>query len=58
MQDEKKPNPHQNENATVPRKPYVPPEVRPLGRMSDRTLGIGGSNFDPGHNNNTKRGAG
>jgi hypothetical protein len=36
----------------------VPPEVRSLGRMSDRTLGVGGSRFDPGHSNNTKLGMG
>jgi hypothetical protein len=41
-----------------PKKPYVPPEVRSLGRMSDRTLGVGGSRFDPGHSNNTKLGMG
>ena len=40
------------------RKPYVAPEVRPLGRMTDRTLGIGGSRFDPGHDNNIKHGVG
>jgi hypothetical protein len=41
-----------------PRKLYTPPEVLPLGRMSDRTLGINGSRADPGHDNNTKLGLG
>ena len=58
MEGGQKPDREPKEKAPVPRKPYVPPEVRPLGRMSDRTLGIGGSTFDPGHHNNTKRGAG
>jgi hypothetical protein len=58
MEDAHKPDREPKEKAGVPRKPYVAPEVRPLGRMSDRTLGIGGSVFDPGHNNNTKRGVG
>lgn len=40
------------------RKPYVAPEVRLLGRLSDRTLGIGGSNRDHGQSNNTKFGNG
>jgi hypothetical protein len=56
--DNKK-EPDQQPSPPLPdRKPYVPPEVRPLGRMSDRTLGVGGSNFDPGHNNNNKHGVG
>ncbi len=46
------------EPALPSKKPYDPPEVRSLGRMSDRTLGVGGSRFDPGHNNNTKLGMG
>jgi hypothetical protein len=58
MENEKKLEASLPQQPTLPRKPYVPPEVRPLGRMSDRTLGIGGSRFDPGHNNNTKQGVG
>jgi hypothetical protein len=56
---ENKKEPDQQPSPPFPdRKPYVPPEVRPLGRMSDRTLGVGGSNFDPGHSNNNKHGVG
>ena len=58
MKNNKEPNPQPHETPVKNKTPYVPPEVRSLGRMSDRTLGIGGSNFDPGHNNNTKRGVG
>jgi hypothetical protein len=58
MENEKKTKPPSSQPTPASRKPYVPPEVRPLGRMSDRTLGIGGSRFDPGHNNNTKQGVG
>jgi hypothetical protein len=56
---------NKNESESTPsqpppprRKDYVPPEVRSLGRMSDRTLGVGGSRFDPGHHNNNKTGIG
>jgi hypothetical protein len=58
MEEARKPDNNQKENVNLSRKPYVPPEVRLLGRMSDLTLGVGGSRFDPGHNNNTKRGMG
>jgi hypothetical protein len=54
-------HPMQSESSDVPaagRKPYTPPEVVLLGRMSDRTLGVNGSRFDPGHNNNNKFGMG
>jgi hypothetical protein len=46
------------DSSGAPRKSYTPPEVRLLGRMSDRTLGINGSRFDPGHHNNSKLGMG
>jgi hypothetical protein len=36
------------------RKVYVKPEVRLLGRMSDRTLGNIGSSRDANHNRVTK----
>jgi hypothetical protein len=58
MENSKEPDPQSQRADLQPKKPYVPPEVRSLGRMSDRTLGIGGSNPDPGHHNNTKRGVG
>jgi hypothetical protein len=58
MEDKKEPNQESTPPMPPSRKPYVPPEVRPLGRMSDRTLGIGGSRIDPGHNNNIKHGLG
>jgi len=57
MENKKEPD-QQSHHPLPQRKPYVAPEVRPLGRMSDRTLGVGGSNFDPGHNNNNKHGVG
>jgi hypothetical protein len=37
------------------RKAYVKPEVRLLGKMSDRTLGNRGSLADKGHNRVTRR---
>jgi hypothetical protein len=56
-----------NPNPSVPRhflpdaskrRPYTTPRLRFLGRMSDRTLGTGGSNADMGQMNNTKMGVG
>jgi hypothetical protein len=38
-----------------PRKPYVAPEVRLLGRMSERTLAGGGSKADSNTSRGTKR---
>jgi len=58
MENNKKPEPQSSSPTPSTRKPYSAPEVRPLGRMSDRTLGVGGSNFDPGHHNNAKHGVG
>lgn len=58
MENEKEPETPSSEPIRPLRKPYISPEVRPLGRMTDRTLGIGGSRFDPGHNNSTKTGVG
>jgi hypothetical protein len=58
MEDKKEPNQESTPPMSPSRKPYVRPEVRPLGRMSDRTLGVGGSRFDPGHHNNNKTGVG
>ena len=58
---EQRPDGTKSEKSEKPptlRKPYTPPEVHPLGRMSDRTLGINGSRFDPGHDNNSKFGMG
>jgi hypothetical protein len=52
------PDPAPLDTGLASRKPYTPPEVRLLGRLSDRTLGVNGSRFDPGHNNNTKFGMG
>jgi hypothetical protein len=58
MENNKESDPQSGRPELPPKKPYNPPEVRSLGRMSDRTLGIGGSRFDPGHDNNTKTGVG
>jgi hypothetical protein len=58
MENKKEPDPQSQRADLQPKKPYVPPEVRSLGKMSDRTLGVGGSRFDPGHSNNTKLGMG
>ncbi len=58
MENENESESQPSQPPPLQRKAYVPPEVRSLGRMSDRTLGIGGSRFDPGHNNNTKTGIG
>jgi hypothetical protein len=56
--NQKEPKSGRSDGPVTPRKPYTPPEVLSLGRMSDRTLGINGSRPDPGHDNNTKFGFG
>jgi hypothetical protein len=37
---------------------WQPMELRPVGRISQLLRGENGSNFDPGHSNNTKKGGG
>jgi hypothetical protein len=58
MENKNESDPQSQRADLQPKKPYEPPQVRSLGKMSDRTLGVGGSRRDPGHNNNTKLGAG
>jgi hypothetical protein len=38
------------------RKAYEKPVLERCGPVNELTLGVGGSNWDPGHANNTKRG--
>ena len=39
------------------RKPYKAPRLEKFGNISKLTAGVGGSNFDPGHSSQTKRGS-
>lgn len=39
------------------RKPYRAPRLEKFGNISKLTAGVGGSNFDPGHNSQTKMGS-
>jgi hypothetical protein len=45
-------------NPAEDRKRYSPPELRRLGKVTELTQGVGGSNFDAGQNSNSKVGAG
>jgi hypothetical protein len=40
------------------KKAYKTPHLTKHGSVAQLTAGVNGSNFDPGHNNNTRRGGG
>lgn len=47
-----------DDSSSGPKRTYSSPRVTKHGTVVQLTQGIGGSNFDPGQNNNTKVGGG